>query len=55
MQQTQTCYSGRCPIDEGDFLIYINLRVEVEADRWSYVYTESFYDAISKVLNVRPL
>jgi len=53
MQQTQTCYSGRCPIDEGDFLIYINLRVEVEADRWSYVYTESFYDAISKVLNLK--
>jgi hypothetical protein len=54
-QQTQTCYSGLCPIEDGDFLIYIDLRVEVEADRWSYVYTESFYDAISKVFNVRSL
>ncbi len=27
----------------------------MEADRWSYVYTESFYDAISKVFNVRSL
>jgi len=52
-QQTQTCYSGLCPIEDGDFLIYIDLRVEVEADRWSYVYTESFYDAISKVFNLK--
>ena len=54
-QQTQTCYSGLCPMEDGDLPIYIDLTVEVEADRWSYVYTESFYDAISKVFNVRSL
>lgn len=51
--QTRTCYSGMCPLDQGDFLVLIDVRVSVDPEKWSYVYTEAFYGALAMVLNVR--
>lgn len=51
--QTATCYAGACPLNEGDYLLYIDMRVRVEPWKWSYVYTETFYAAMTKLFNLK--
>lgn len=53
-QQTATCYSHECPIEDGDYLVYVDMRVHVEPWRWSYVYTEAFYAAMTSMFKLRP-
>lgn len=50
--QTATCYSGLCPRQDGDYLIYLDMRVKLEPYRFSYVHTEYFYSALSRLLKV---
>jgi hypothetical protein len=50
--QTAICYSGLCPRQDGDFLIYLDMRVRIEPSRWSYVYTEDFYAAFAQLFKV---
>jgi hypothetical protein len=50
--QTSTCYAGSCPLQDGDYLIYIDLRVRVEPWKWSYVHTENFFAAMATVFKV---
>ncbi len=50
--QTVTCYSGLCPRYDGDYLVYLDMRVRIEPYRWSYVHSEFFYLALSQVLKV---
>eukprot|EP00600_Ochromonadales_sp_CCMP1393_P007988 CAMPEP_0174975692 /NCGR_PEP_ID=MMETSP0004_2-20121128/12592_1 /TAXON_ID=420556 /ORGANISM="Ochromonas sp., Strain CCMP1393" /LENGTH=867 /DNA_ID=CAMNT_0016226587 /DNA_START=128 /DNA_END=2731 /DNA_ORIENTATION=- len=51
--QTSTCYAGSCPQQDGDYLVYIDLRVRLEPWKWSYVYTESFYSAMTTLLKLK--
>jgi hypothetical protein len=52
--QTSTCYAGSCPLQEGDYLVYVDLRVRVEPWKWSYVHTEAFFTAMASLLKVPP-
>ena len=52
-QQTRVCYTGACPVDDGDYLVFIDLRVFISPQHWSYVHAEAFYGALSKMFNVR--
>lgn len=51
-QQTSTCYTGMCPLSDGDYLIYLDMRVRIEPWKWSYVYTEAFFSALNTLFNV---
>lgn len=53
--QTSTCYSGICPLEEGDYLVYIDLRVHIEPWKWSYVHSEIFFTAIANMFKVNML
>eukprot|EP01038_Epipyxis_sp_PR26KG_P007871 gene7871-10685_t len=52
-QQTSTCYYGSCPIDDGDYLIYIDMRVRISPWQWSYVYTEAFANAFKTIFKLK--
>ena len=51
--QTATCYSGICPLQDGDYLVYIDLRVSIEPWKWSYVHSESFFAAMASLFKVK--
>jgi len=51
--QTNTCYSGQCPYKDGDYLIYVDLRARMSTNKWSYVYSETFYSAFARLFNVK--
>lgn len=53
VQQTRTCYVGGCGIDDGDYLIFIDLRIMIQSIEWSYAYSEAFYAAMSAIFSVR--
>lgn len=50
--QTSTCYAGICPLQDGDYLVYIDLRVRIEPWKWSYVHSESFFAAMASLFKV---
>lgn len=52
-QQTRTCYSGTCPIQEGDYLLFIDLKLKVAPIQWTYFHSETFYTALSEIFNIR--
>lgn len=52
-QQTRTCYTGSCPVEDGDYLVFLDMRVRVEPSRWSYVYSEAFFAAFAILFEVR--
>jgi hypothetical protein len=51
--QTRPCYSDSCPLNNGDMLIFIDMRVGVPPQEWSYVHTEVFYGAFAKLFGVK--
>jgi len=51
-QQTRSCYSGDCPMQDGDMLVFIDMRVGVQPAQWSYVYSEAFFGALSAIFKV---
>lgn len=51
--QTRPCYSGACPIHDGDMLIFIDMRVAVSPQEWTYVHREVFFGALSRLFNVK--
>jgi hypothetical protein len=52
-QQTRTCYSGTCAIQEGDYLIFLDLKLKVAPVQWTYFHSETFYTALSEIFNIR--
>jgi len=52
-QQTRTCYSGTCPIQEGDYLVFIDLKLKVAPIQWTYFHSETFYSALSEIFDIR--
>ena len=53
--QTSTCYAGICPLEDGDYLVYIDLRVRLDPARWSYVHSESFFAAMAAMFKVKSI
>lgn len=51
--QTATCYTGLCPRQDGDYLVYIDMRVRIDPRRWSYVYTEAFFKAFIAIFKLK--
>ena len=52
-QQTRTCYAGGCALSIGDYLVFIDLRVQIQPSDWSYVYAEDFYSALAALFKIR--
>lgn len=52
-RQTQLCYSGLCPYKEGDYIIYIDMRVGLDPSTWSYVHTEDFFGAFASIFHIK--
>lgn len=50
--QTSACYTAQCPRQDGDYLLYIDLHLRVDASRWSYVYAESFFVAFTSLFHL---
>lgn len=50
--ETRSCYTGECPTNPGDYLVYIDLRIRLPPSQWSYVHTEAFFLALSELLSV---
>ncbi len=51
-QLTRTCYTGSVPVDDGDYLVFIDMRVRVDPWHWSFVHAEAFYGAFSSLFSV---
>ncbi len=51
--QTRPCYSGSCPLNDGDMLIFIDMRIAVSPQEWSYVHREVFFSAFSRMFSVK--
>jgi hypothetical protein len=52
-QQTRNCYSGACPLHDGDMIVFIDMRIMVDPQEWSYVHSEIFYASFAKMFDVR--
>jgi hypothetical protein len=50
--QTRQCSSGACPLNEGDFIILLDLKVTILPKMWSYVYSEAFIQALESIFQV---
>jgi hypothetical protein len=46
-------YTGACPVEDGDYLVFIDFRVLIPPTHWSYVHSEAFYGALSRMFSVR--
>ncbi len=51
-QQTRTCYAGLCPREDGDYILYLDMRVKIDPRQWSYIHAESFFEAFKKLFKV---
>eukprot|EP01036_Dinobryon_divergens_P029752 gene29752-38893_t len=40
-------------VQDGDYLIYIDMRIQLDSTRWSYVSTEAFYEAMALMFKLR--
>lgn len=51
--QTEVCYTGECSRHEGDYLVYIDMKlIQLNAQIWSYVYTEYCIQAFTELFQV---
>ncbi len=51
--QTRPCYSGECPLNDGDMLVFIDMRVSVSPQDWTYVHTEVFFGALTNIFGLK--
>lgn len=45
LEQTRNCYTGLCPYDHDDYVVYIHLKIGIEPKKWNWVYTEDLFTA----------
>eukprot|EP01033_Poteriospumella_lacustris_P009969 gene9970-7131_t len=50
--QTSACYTGQCPRQDGDYLLYVDVHLRMDAARWSYVHAESFFVAFASLFHL---
>jgi hypothetical protein len=51
-QVSRPCYASSCPINDGDYLVFVDLKVVLPISKWSYVISENFFDAVAYMFNV---
>jgi hypothetical protein len=49
----RSCYTGSCPIKDGDYYILLDMLVGIDPYHWSFVHEENFFGAISSMFGVR--
>lgn len=54
-EEIRGCFSGSCPIVDGNTLIFMDFRVGISPFMWSSVYSEDFVAALAQLLNVSSL
>lgn len=52
-QISRPCYASGCPINDGDYLVFVDMKVVLPISKWSYVISENFFDAVAYMFNVR--
>lgn len=52
-KQSRLCYTNKCAMADGDYFIYMDLRVQIQPSHWSYVHSEAFYGAFEMLFNVK--
>jgi hypothetical protein len=52
-KETRSCYSGSCPVLEGDYIVLLDMRVPISPKTWSYVYSDIFILALEEIFAVR--
>lgn len=52
-RESKACTVGSCPVEEGDFVILLDLKVSIAPKKWSYVNSEVFILALEKLFKVR--
>jgi hypothetical protein len=54
--ESRPCNMGACPIDSGlhgkDYMVIIDMRINIPAVMWSYAYANTFEDTISEIFMV---
>ena len=51
--QSRACYTGSCDTQDGDYLVFIDLRIQVSPYLWTYVHSEGFFRAFSAIFAVK--
>lgn len=50
--ETRKCYVGACPMSDGDFLVIIDMKVQIPSALWSYAYTNTFEVVLAEMFKV---
>ena len=48
----RSCYSGACPVNDGDYLIFLDMHIRIRPSSWSYVHEENFFAAFENLFKV---
>jgi hypothetical protein len=48
----RVCYTGSCPVNDGDYVMFIDMKVKINPLEWSYVHSEVFYGAFANIFKV---
>lgn len=48
----RVCYTGACPVNDGDYVMFIDMKVKINPQEWSYVHSEAFYAAFANIFKV---
>lgn len=48
----RVCYTGACPVNDGDYVVFIDMKVKINPQEWSYVHSEAFYGAFANIFKV---
>lgn len=51
--ETRSCYSNLCPINKNDYLVNLEMKINIPASKWSYVHSEILVRSLSKFVKVK--
>jgi hypothetical protein len=51
--ETRICYTDQVPVNDGDYLIFIDMKFPIMPQDWSYVHQEVFFQAFHQLFRVR--
>lgn len=50
--ESRDCYADACPVAENDYLVFLDMKVEIPAILWSYAYTNTFVATLCDMFKV---
>lgn len=53
VNETRSCYSNSCPINKNDYLVNLEMRINVPTSKWSYVHSEIIIRSLSQFVKVK--